>query len=29
MDNVVGVDVGGPTIGDDREYSTTGVRAPN
>jgi hypothetical protein len=29
MDNIVGVDVGGPTIGDDRQYSTAGVRAPN
>ena len=29
MDNFVGVDAGGPTIGDDRHYSTTGVRAPN
>jgi hypothetical protein len=29
VDNDVGVDVGGPTIGDDRNYSADGVRAPN
>jgi hypothetical protein len=29
MDNFVGVDAGGPTIGDDRQYSGPGVRAPN
>jgi hypothetical protein len=29
MDTKVGVDAGGPTIGDDRNYSVTGVRAPN
>lgn len=29
MDTKVGVDAGGPTIGDDRIYSVTGVRAPN
>lgn len=28
-DNDIGVDVGGPTIGDDRVYSAVGVRAPN
>jgi hypothetical protein len=29
IDNDVGVDVGGPTVGDDRNYSADGVRAPN
>ena len=29
MDNFIGVDVGGPTIGQDRVYSAAGVRAPN
>jgi hypothetical protein len=29
MDTKVGVAAGGPTIGDDRNYSTSGVRAPN
>jgi hypothetical protein len=29
MDTKVGVDAGGPMLGDDRNYSVTGVRAPN
>ena len=29
VDNDVGVDVNGPTIGQSRDYGTTGVRAPN
>jgi hypothetical protein len=29
MGNFIGVDVGGPTIGDDRVYSAAGTRAPN
>lgn len=29
MDNFVGVNAGGPTIGGNREYSGPGVRAPN
>ena len=29
MDNNIGVDAGGPTIGDDRNYGVNGVRAPN
>jgi hypothetical protein len=29
VDNNIGVDVNGPTIGGDRQYSTVGVRAPN
>ena len=29
MDNNIGVDVNGPTIGDDRNYGGAGVRAPN
>jgi hypothetical protein len=29
VDNNIGVDVNGPTIGDDRNYRGAGVRAPN
>ena len=29
VDNFIGVDAGGPTIGQDRVYAGTGVRAPN
>lgn len=29
VDNDIGVDVNGPTIGDDRQYGGAGVRAPN
>ncbi|HWM35563.1 MAG TPA: hypothetical protein VNS49_00395 [Streptomyces sp.] len=29
VDNNIGVDANGPTIGDDRNYSGAGVRAPN
>ena len=29
VDNNIGVDVNGPTIGDDRVYGVSGVRAPN
>ena len=29
VDNDVGVDVNGPTIGQNRDYSGSGVRAPN
>jgi hypothetical protein len=29
IDNFVGVNAGGPTIGGDRQYSGPGVRAPN
>jgi hypothetical protein len=29
VDNDIGVDVNGPTIGDDRSYGGSGVRAPN
>lgn len=29
VDNDIGVDVGGPTIGGNRDYSANGVRAPN
>jgi hypothetical protein len=29
VDRYVGVDIGGPSIGDDRQYGGAGVRAPN
>jgi hypothetical protein len=29
VDNFIGVNVGGPTIGAGRDYSAAGVRAPN
>jgi len=29
VDNNIGVDVNGPTIGDSRQYGVDGVRAPN
>jgi hypothetical protein len=29
LDNAIGVDAGGPAIGDDRNYAGPGVHAPN